>query len=72
MVRMTTGSTKAVQPSSSSNSARTKEMAAEPRRMMTSWSLNCSRTSSQSGVGGSSGMAEKVSVLVALAIILLE
>lgn len=32
--------------------------------MMTSWSLNCSRTSSQSGVGGSSGIAVALSVLV--------
>ena len=32
-------------------------MAADPSRMMTSWSLNCSRTSSQRGVGGSSGRA---------------
>ena len=54
---MTTGSTKAVHPSSSSNRARTNEMAADPSRMMTSWSLNCSRTSSHSGVGGSSGIA---------------
>jgi hypothetical protein len=57
MVRMTTGSTKAVQSSESSNRARTKEMAADPRRMMTSWSLNCSRTSCHNGVGGSSGNA---------------
>jgi hypothetical protein len=56
-VRTTAGSTNAVQPSSSSKRARTKDTAAEPRRMMTSWSLNCSRISSQMGVGGSSGSA---------------
>lgn len=53
----TAGSTNAVQPSSFSNSASTNETAAEPSRMMTSWSLNCSRMSSQMGVGGSSGSA---------------
>lgn len=53
----TMGSTNALQPPSSSNRARTKEMAAEPRRMRTSWSLNCSRMSSHRGVGGSSAMA---------------
>jgi hypothetical protein len=55
--RTTAGSTKADQPPSSSKRARTKEIAADPRRMMTSWSLNCSRMSSQIGVGGSSAMA---------------
>lgn len=56
-VRTTTGSTNAVQSSPSSNKARTKETAAEASRIRTSWSLNCSRTSSHSGVGGSSGRA---------------
>jgi hypothetical protein len=56
-VRTTAGSTNAVQPSSFSKSASTKDTAAEPSRMMTSWSLNCSRISSQMGVGGSSGSA---------------
>jgi hypothetical protein len=56
-VLTTNGSTKAVHPSPSSNKAKTNEMAADPSRMMTSWSLNCSRMSSQMGVGGSSGSA---------------
>jgi hypothetical protein len=56
-IRTTAGSTKAVQPSPSSKRASTNETAAEPSRMMTSWSLNCSRMSSQMGVGGSSGSA---------------
>jgi hypothetical protein len=56
-IRTTAGSTKAVQPSPSSNRASTNETAAEPSRMMTSWSLNCSRMSSQMGVGGSSASA---------------
>lgn len=53
----TAGSTNALHPPSSSNRASTKEMAAEPRRIRTSWSLNCSRMSSHRGVGGSSGIA---------------
>lgn len=53
----TAGSTNAVHPSSSSKSARTNDTAAEPSKMRTSWSLNCSRMSSQMGVGGSSGSA---------------
>lgn len=53
----TAGSTKAVHPSSSSKRASTKDTAAEPNKMMTNWSLNCSRMSSQMGVGGSSGSA---------------
>ncbi len=57
LILTTAGSTKAVQPSSWSKRARTNETAAEPRRMMTSWSLNCSKMSSQMGVGGSSGNA---------------
>lgn len=57
LVRTTAGSTKAVQPSSSSKRASTNDTAAEPSKMMTSWSLNCSRMSSQMGVGGSSGSA---------------
>ena len=56
--RTTTGSTNAVQSSLSSKRARTKDTMAEPSRIKTSWSLNCSRTSSQSGVGGSSARAE--------------
>lgn len=55
--RTTAGSTKAVQSSLSSNRAKTKETAADPRRMRTSWSLNCSRINSQRGVGGSSARA---------------
>lgn len=58
MRRMTRGSTNAlhqVDPSESSKRARTNETTAEARRMRTSWSLNCSRMSSHSGVGGSSG-----------------
>ena len=55
--RTTTGSTNAVQSSLSSNKARTKDTMAEPSRIRTSWSLNCSRTSSHSGVGGSSARA---------------
>ena len=56
--RLTTaGSTNAVQPSSSSKRASAKDTAADPSRMITSWSLNCSRMSSQMGVGGSSGSA---------------
>ena len=53
----TAGSTNALQPPSSSMRARANDTAAEPRRMMTSWSLNCSSMSSQRGVGGSSGIA---------------
>lgn len=53
----TAGSTNALQPPSSSNKARPNDTAAEPRRIITSWSLNCSKMSSQMGVGGSSGMA---------------
>lgn len=53
----TAGSTKALQPPSSSNKARMNETAADPSRIITSWSLNCSKMSSQRGVGGSSGMA---------------
>jgi hypothetical protein len=56
--RLTTaGSTNAAHPPSSSNIASTKETAADPRSIITSWSLNCSRMSSQSGVGGSSAIA---------------
>ena len=56
--RMTAGSTKTDQneePSESSKRARTKETTAEASRMRTSWSLNCSKISSQRGVGSSSG-----------------
>lgn len=57
MRRMTKGSTNALHqlPSDSSKSASTNEMTADARRMRTSWSLNCSRMSSHSGVDGSSG-----------------
>ena len=61
MRRMTTGSTNALHqlaPSDSSKSASTNEMTAEARRMRTSWSWNCSRMSSHSGVGGSSGSSD--------------
>ena len=53
----TTGSTNAVQSSPSSNKAKKKETAADPRSMITSWSLNCSSMSCHMGVGGSSGRA---------------
>lgn len=56
-VLTTIGSTNAVQSSAPSNKASTKDMAADPRRIRTSWSLNCCRTSLHSGVGGSSGNA---------------
>ena len=58
MRRMTAGSTKApkrVELAESSKKARRKETTAEARRMRTSWSLNWSRTSCHTGVGGSSG-----------------
>lgn len=64
-MRITAGSTKALHPPSSSKSARTNEIAAEPRRMRTSWSLNCSRMSCHIGVGGSSGIARRGCLLVA-------
>lgn len=67
VLHTTAGSTNAVQPSPSSNKAKTKDTAAEPRRIRTSWSLNCSRMSSHSGVGGSSGRARCMSVNSALA-----
>jgi hypothetical protein len=54
-VLTTTGSTKAVQSSPSSNNASTNEIVADPRRIRTSWSLNCSSTNFHKGVGGSSG-----------------
>jgi hypothetical protein len=60
-LRTTAGSTKALQPPSSSKKASTKETTADPRSIITSWSLNCSRMSSQMGVGGSSGMAAHAS-----------
>ena len=56
----TAGSTKAVQSSPSSKRAKTNEIAAEPRRMRTSWSLNCSRTSFQRGVASSSSRAKRI------------
>jgi len=59
--RITRGSTNApnqVDPSESSSNARTKDTIAEARRIRTSWSLNCSRISSHSGVAGSSGSTE--------------
>lgn len=60
--RMTAGSTKAVAVDSpSSSNAKTKEMTADARRMMTSLSLNCSRTSSHSGVPFSSGISATIS-----------
>ena len=55
---ITRGSTNApnqVDPSEFSNNARAKDTTAEARRIRTSWSLNCSRISSHSGVAGSSG-----------------
>lgn len=58
----TAGSTKAVQPPPSSKRAKTNEIAADPKRIITSWSLNCSRMSSQMGVGGSSAIAVGLSV----------
>lgn len=64
---MTRGSTNAVihdPPGSeeSSNSARTNETTAEPRRMRTSWSLNCARMRVKSDVGEASGRADEASV----------
>lgn len=56
--RMTAGSTNADQKEESfesSKRASTKETTADASRMSTSWSLNCSKISSQRGVGGSSG-----------------
>lgn len=55
----TAGSTKAVQSSPSSKRAKTNEIAAEARRMRTSWSWNCSRTNFQRGVASSSSRAVK-------------
>lgn len=57
--RMTIGSTYAVDfwLSSVSRKARTKEMPAASKSIITSWSLNCSRMSSHRGVEGSSGIS---------------
>lgn len=55
--RTTIGSTKAVQSSAPSNSASTKDTAADARRIKTNWSWNCSSTSFHSGVDSSSARA---------------
>lgn len=67
--RITMGSTKAVPESSSSSMARTNETAAATRRMMTSWSLNCSRIISQRGVGSSSGSSVFVVFLFGIVVV---
>jgi hypothetical protein len=65
MRRITRGSTNVppnVESSESSNKAKTKEITADASRMSTSWSLNCSRINSHSGVGSSSGSSATLSL----------
>lgn len=61
--RITAGSTNAekIPPSLlSSKRARTNETTADARRISTSWSLNCSKMSSQRGVEASSGNSVQI------------